>query len=185
VPRLPLQILLAIVLVLAANHYWNPETAESPDLDTSARRHELPQTYLEVVRAWTFDESGKLTDIVEAERLERFPRRRLSHITLPRFFAHTSDDRSWSASADKGRSDEKVDRLLLRKNVLLIHDQTGTHVRTHVLDIELENKVASSNKKVTVVQGNNLTRADGMEIRMEDEIIIMKPNVESIYAPMP
>ena len=71
-PRLPLQILLAIVLVLAANHYWNPETAESPDLDTSARRHELPKTYLEVVRAWTFDEGGKLTDIVEAERLEQW-----------------------------------------------------------------------------------------------------------------
>ena len=184
-PRLPLQILLAIVLVLAANHYWNPETAESPDLDTSARRHELPKTYLEVVRAWTFDEGGKLTDIVEAERLEQFPRRHLSYITMPRFFAHSGDDRSWSASADKGRTDEKVDRLLLRKNVVLIHDQSGTRMKTQALDIELENKVASSNKKVIVVQGNNSTRADGLVVRMEDEIIIMKPNVESIYAPMP
>jgi lipopolysaccharide export system protein LptC len=58
-------------------------------------------------------------------------------------------------------------------------------MKTQALDIELENKVASSNKKVTVVQGNNSTRADGMVGRMEDEIIIMKPNVESIYAPMP
>ncbi len=184
-PRLPLQILLAITLILAANYYWSPQTAESPDLDTSARRHKLPQTYLEAVRAWTFDEEGKLTDIIEAKRMEQFPRRKLSLITLPKFFAHSDDDRSWSASAAKGRGNEQVDRLMLRKNVVLIHDQSGTRMKTQALDIELENKVASSNTKVTVVQGNNTTVADGMIVRMEDEIIIMKPNVESIYAPLP
>lgn len=71
-PRLPLQILLALTLVLAANYYWNPQTAQSQDPHTSVRQQELPQTYLEVVRAWTFDEEGMLTDIVEAEHLEQF-----------------------------------------------------------------------------------------------------------------
>lgn len=184
-PRLPLQILLAITLVLAANYYWNPETAESPDEHTSFRQQELPQTYLETVRAWTFDEEGKLTDIIEADRLEQFPRRNLSLITQPRFYAHSGDDRSWSATADRGRGDNNVERLLLRKNVVLTHDQSGTRMNTHALDIELDSKVASSEKKVTVVQGNNSTIADGMVVRMEDEIIIMKPNVETVYAPAP
>ena len=102
-PRLPLQILLAITLVLAANHYWDPETAEAPDENTSFRQQELPQTYLETVRAWTFDEAGKLTDIIEADRLEQYPRRNLSLITQPRFYAHSGDDRSWSATAERGR----------------------------------------------------------------------------------
>ena len=54
---------------------------------------------------------------------------------------------------------------------------------TQALDIELESKVARSHKKVTVVQGNNRTVASGMVVKMEEETIEMKPNVESIYAP--
>ncbi|MEP5568504.1 MAG: LPS export ABC transporter periplasmic protein LptC [Halioglobus sp.] len=184
-PRLPLQILLALTLVLAANHYWDPETAKTPDESTRFRQQELPQTYLETVRAWTFDEKGELTDIVEADRLEQYPRRNLSLITQPRFYAHSGDDRSWSATAERGRGDERAQRLLLRKNVVLIHDQSGTRMNTHALDIELDSKIASSEKKVTVVQGNNSTVADGMLVRMEDETIVMKPNVETIYAPAP
>ena len=76
-----------------------------------------------------------------------FPGRHLSYITMPRFFAHSGDDRSWSASADKGRTDEKVDRLLLRKNVVLIHDQSGTRMKTQALDIELENKSGKLKQK--------------------------------------
>ena len=184
-PRLPLQILLALTLILAANYYWNPQTAQSPDPQTSIRQQELPQTYLEVVRGWTFDEEGKLTDIVEAEHVEQFPRRKVSMITQPRFYAHSGDDKTWSATAEKGRGDDHNERLLLRKNVVLIHDQSGTRMNTQALDIELESKIASSQKKVTIVQGNNRTTADGMVVRMEDETITMKPNVESIYAPTP
>ena len=66
-----------------------------------------------------------------------------------------------------------------------MHDQSGTRMNTHALDIELDSKIASSEKKVTIVQGNNSTIADGMLVRMEDEIIVMKPNVETVYAPAP
>ena len=184
-PRLPLQIMFAITLVLAANYYWNPQTADTPDPGTSVRQQELPQTYLETVKGWTFDEDGQLTDIVEAERVEQFPRRKLSLITQPRFYAHSGDDKTWSASAERGRGDDNTDRLLLRKNVVLIHDQSGTRMDTQALDIELESKVARSHKKVTVVQGNNRTVASGMVVKMEEETIEMKPNVESIYAQAP
>jgi len=184
-PRLPLQILLAITLLVAAGYFWRPQTAGTADVQTSQRQRELPQTYLQTVRAWSFNEEGLLTDIVEAEQLEQFPRRELTLITQPRFYAHSGDDKTWSASAERGRGDEKRERLLLRKDVVLIHDQSGTRLNTNALDIDLNRQIASSNRKVTVVQGNNRTVADGIEVRMEDETIVMKPNVESIYAQAP
>ena len=143
------------------------------------------QTYLETIRAWTFDEQGFLTDIIEANDLEQFPRRNLSLISEPRYYAHSGDDKSWSASAERGRGDDKDNLLLLRKRVVLIHDQSGTRLDTHALDIDLDEQVATSNRKVTVVQGNNRTTADGIEVRMNDETLLLKPNVESIYAQAP
>lgn len=184
-PRLPLQILLAITVLVAAGYFGRPQTAGTPDSQTSIRQQELPQTYLTSVRAWSFDEDGMLTDIIEADGVEQFPRRNLSLIQEPRFYAHSGDDKTWSASAERGRGDDKSERLLLRKNVVLVHDQTGTRLDTHALDIDLDQQVATSKRKVTVVQGNNRTTADGIEVRMEDETIMMKPNVESIYAQAP
>lgn len=184
-PRLPLQILFAITLLVAAGYFIRPQTAGIADTQTTLRQQELPQTYLESVRAWSFDEEGLLTDIVEADTVEHFPRRKLSLIQQPRFYAHSGDDKTWSASAERGRGDEAKERMLLRKNVVLIHDQSGTRMDTQALDIDLEKQVATSNRKVTVVQGNNRTVADGIEVRMEDETIMMKPNVESIYAQAP
>ncbi|RLQ21912.1 LPS export ABC transporter periplasmic protein LptC [Seongchinamella sediminis] len=184
-PRLPLQILLAITLLVAAGYFWRPQTAGTPDVQTTQRQRELPQTYLQTVRAWSFDEDGMLTDIVEAEQLEHFPRRKLTLIGEPRFYAHSGDDKTWSASAERGRDDGRRERLLLRRNVVLIHDQTGTRLDTQALNIDLDRQIASSDRRVTVVQGNSRTVADGIEVRMQEETILMKPNVESIYAQAP
>ena len=184
-PRLPLQILLAITLLVAAGHFWKPQTAKNPDAETAHRQQELPQTYLETIRAWTFDEQGLLTDIIEADDLEQFPRRKLSLISQPRYYAHSGDDKSWSASAERGRGDDEDNLLLLRKRVVLIHDQSGTRLDTQALDIDLDNQIAASNRKVTVVQGSNRTTADGIEVRLNDETLLLKPNVESIYAQAP
>ena len=184
-PRLILQVLLAVTLLVAAGYFWRPQTAGTADVQTTQRQRELPQTYLQSVRAWSYDEQGLLTDIVEADNVEQFPRRQLSLISQPRFYAHSGDDKTWSASAERGRGDERRDLLLLRKNVVLIHDQSGARLDTQLLDIDLDRQIASSDRRVTVVQGNNRTVADGIEVRMEDETILMKPNVESIYAQAP
>ena len=137
------------------------------------------------MRAWSFDEEGLLVDIIEAEDLQQFPRRNLSLVSQPRYYAHSGDDKSWSASAERGRGDDKTDILMLRKHVVLIHDQSGTRLDTHALDIDLNQQIATSNRKVTIVQGSNRTTADGIEVHMNEETILMKPNVESIYAQAP
>lgn len=184
-PRLSLQILAAIALVAAANYYWKPQTSHNPDLDTQARQQDLPKTYIWQTRAWTFDEDGGLTDILEAERVEQFARGNVSLLTEPRFYAHSEDDRTWSAVAARGRYEERSQRLLLRKNVELTHDQTGTRMQTNALDIQVDEKIATSQKTVTILQQQNRTTADGMIARMNEETITLTPNVESTYEQLP
>ena len=184
-PRLSLQILMAIALVLAANYYWKPQTSPSPDEETQIRQQDLPQTYIWETRAWSFDENGGLTDILEAERVEQFSRGNVSLLTQPRFYAHSRDDRTWSATAARGRFEQRSQRLLLRKNVELTHDQTGTRMQTNALDIEVDEKIATSQKDVTITQDLNRTTAGGMVARMNEETITLKPNVESTYEQLP
>jgi len=180
-----LQVLFAVVLVIAVNHFWDPSPAPVPDPQTSERQRTLPRTYLSNARIWTFDQEGQLSEIVEASRMEQYPQQDVSNITEPRFYAHSEDDRTWSASAARGQFHHRQERLELRQLVVLEHDQTGARVDTEALDILLKNNTAVSKSPVTITQGENRTTADGMLAILERETIELGPNVESIYVERP
>lgn len=184
-PRPLLQILFALSLVLAANYYWDPSPARTLDPETRERQQALPRTYIETARTWSFDEQGNLSDIVEAQRVEQFPQRRLSNITEPRFYSHSENDKTWSASATRGSYFDGAERLVLRNNVVLTHDQSGTTMNTHALDIYLESRTAQSKRKVIITRGQNRTTADGLLADLDRETLKLKPNVESIYVVQP
>lgn len=180
-PRPALQILLALTLALAANYYWDPTPEHAPDEETRARQRALPQTYIENARTWTFDEDGSLSDIVEAELVEQFPQRNQSRITQPRYYSHSENDKTWSASAERGVFFHSSERLMLRRNVVLLHDQTGTRMDSNALDLYLKTRTAESRQKVTITRDQHRTTADGLQVDLVRETLELKPNVESIY----
>lgn len=184
-PRPFLQILLAIVVGLAATYFWDPQPGTTPDAGTSARQQELPKTYLHNTRSWSYGEQGDLRDILEAKSVEHFPQNNESLIVDPRFYSHSKDDKTWSAVADRGRFRHGGQRLLLRRNVVMTHDQSGGRLDTESMDIYLSKKIAVSRREVLLTQGSNRTRADGMQANLMDEIITLEPNVESTYVPAP
>lgn len=180
-PRPLLQVLLALSLALAANYFWDPSPAPIPDPDTSARQQALPRTYIQSARTWTFDEEGNLNDILEAQRVEQFPQRRQSTMVEPRFYSHSQNDKTWSASAKRGLFFEVSQRLVLRNKVVLSHDQSGTRMNSNALDIYLKTRTAQSKRKVIITRGKNRTTADGLLADLDRETLELKPNVESIY----
>ncbi len=184
-PRPLLQILFALALLLAANLIWDPRPGSVPDAETSRRQGDLPKTYIEEVQTWSFDEDGNLNDMLEARRVDQFRRGDYSMIVEPRLYSHGEDGQTWSMSADRGRYQHENDELLLRRNVVMSHDQTGTRMRTHTLDVQLEARTARGERPVTIVQEDNRTRADGLLVDLEQETVLLKPNVESLYVPPP
>lgn len=180
-PRPLLQILFALSLVLAANYYWDPAPAPTTDADTSARQQDLPRTYIDIARTWSFDMQGNLSDIVEAQRVEQFPQHNQSTISEPRFYSHSQNDKTWSASANRGQFFHSSERLLLRSDVVLTHDQTGTRMNSDALDIYLKTRTAESDRQVTITSGQNRTIADGLLANLDLETLELKPNVESVY----
>ena len=180
-PRVSLQLLLALALVLAASYYWQPRTGRQPDPETSARRQQLPQTYLYSTRTWAYTEDGVLSNILEADRAEHFSRDDESILQAPRFYAHNKDDKTWSASARKGRFRHEAQKLYLDDDVYLSHDQTGARLTTSHMIIDVQTRLAASPRPVTITQGEHRTVADGMMANLEEEQIVLAKNVESIY----
>ncbi len=176
-----LQLLLAITLILAASYFWESTTGLKPDPDSRAGHRELPQTYLEQTSTWAYSEQGVLTQILEAAAAENFAHSDETVMHAPRFYAHNGDNKTWSASAADGRFNHGPGKLLLTSEVTLSHDQSGGRLETGEMTIDVKNKIATSDKPVTIVQGPHVTHADGMVAHLEEETILLSPNVESTY----
>lgn len=182
-PRPFLQLLLALTLILAASYYWQASTDPAADSATSARRRSLPQSYLETTRSWSYSREGMLANILEAERAEYFSAGQETVLQAPRFYAHNGDDKTWSAAAATGRFDHRSETLVLDEDAVLVHDQSGGRLETGAITIDVNARVATSTAPVTLTQGFNRTSARGMVANLEDETILMTPNVESTYVP--
>ena len=74
---------------------------------------------------------------------------------------------------------------MLKNDVYLSHDQSGARLDTTEMVINVETRIASSWKPVTITQGLNRTDAEAMMANLEDETIVLAPNVESTYVHPP
>ena len=184
-PRISLQIMLGISIALATFYFWQPADLRTPDAETAERRNDLPKTYLHNIRRWHYDEKGQLADIMEAVQAQDFASTRETLFSQPRIYSHDGNDRTWSASAEEGRMRHGPQTLYLRRKVQLLNDQTGARLDTRAMTLNLRNKTAVSRVPVTITQGENQTRADGMVADLNLEQIRLQPNVESIYVPPP
>ncbi len=180
-PRASLQLLLALAVILAAGYYWEPRTGPIADAATTARRQQLPQTYLDNTRSWAYDETGDLTNILEAERAEHFADRDETLMHEPRFYAHNANNKTYSASASTGRFKHEREVLHLIDEVALIHDHSGGRLDTKAMTINLKTRVAATIAPVTLTQEQNRTDARGMVANLETEEVLLKPQVESTY----
>ncbi|MFV8820131.1 LPS export ABC transporter periplasmic protein LptC [Haliea sp. E17] len=180
-----LHLLLVAALVLLTTHYWNPGPGTAATAARGTPGGPLPTSYIDNARSRSFSADGTLSDILESSRVEQFRKPAYTMLYEPRFYAHSAHDRTWSASADRGRYAGNGQRLLLRQNVVLSHDQTGTQLTTASLDIQLDTREAQTRSAVTITQAGNATRANGMLARLNQETIRLGPDVESIYVQIP
>lgn len=174
---------LALILTSLAAWYWMLVGNGVIDRPAPQADAELVQTYLVNTRSLSFAEDGALAEVMEATRIEHFAGDNVSEIEQPGFYSHDGNDRSWSASAEKGRLLHNTNALLLQHNVLLGNDQSGATLQTEAMTLNLRLHTAESSVAVTATLDDNVLRADGMVANLADETILLKPNVEGTYVP--
>lgn len=174
-----LQMLLAIMLVIAFGYFLTPGLAPNPQV--SEWQQALPKTYLIKPRTSTYNEEGALTDVLEAETAKFYPGEHQSVLESPRLFSHNLDDDTWSASSDNGEFAHNRELLTLSNNVVLSNDTNLVVLKTEEMKIDLVRNMAISKVPVTVTQGGSITSADGMIADLDSQTVRLRPNVESIY----
>ncbi|HEY7776135.1 MAG TPA: LPS export ABC transporter periplasmic protein LptC, partial [Kineobactrum sp.] len=120
-----LQILLGLALALLAGYYWSTGGDNAGDRIALVHDKAPATTYLLNSRSWSYAQDGALAEVMEAQRIEHFAAGDVSSLERPRFYSHDGNDRTWTASADRGRLAHETDTLMLQSDVLLINDQTG------------------------------------------------------------
>lgn len=175
--------LLAVVLASLAAWYWSLVGDGGIDRAPPRVDAEIVQTYLVNTRSLAFAENGTLAEVMEAARIEHFARDNVSELEQPRFYSHDGDNRSWSASADRGMLKHRTNVLILRRNVVLGNDQSGGSLRTQAMTLHLNRRTARSKVPVTAQLDGNILQADGMFADLAKETILLQPNVEGTYVP--
>ena len=178
-PRPYLQVLLALTVVAIVGYIGIFGTG--PSSEVGAWQKDLPQTYLYNARTSSYNEEGALTDVLEAATASFYPSKKESVIEFPKLYSHNIDDDSWSASADSGRFDNRREILILTDNVSLVNDTNAVELSTERMKIDFRKNMATSRVPVTITNGPNSTRADGMIADLDTQTVRLQSNVESIY----
>jgi len=175
--------LLAAILASLAVWYWTAVGDGVIDRPMPQADADLVQTYLVNTRSMSFAEDGSLAEVMEAVRIEHFGGEDVSEIEQPSFYSHDGNNRTWSASAERGRLKHSSSVLILRRNVVLSNDQSGGTLQTEAMTLHLRLRTAQSKVAVTAKLGDNVLRADGMFANLANETILLQPNVEGTYVP--
>jgi len=101
----------------------------------------------------------------------------------PRYHFHDDDGDSWSVASAKGHLLDKPALLFLKDDVVLTNHQNGNHLNTQKMQVNLKRHIATSNVRVTVMQGPNTLFASGITADLNQNLINLTPDVESLYVP--
>jgi lipopolysaccharide export system protein LptC len=178
-PGITLAILLVVGLLTTLS--MGPDQVINPISSKERKPGKLPRTYGEHVRNWSYNDSGALSEIREADKVEEFPGKDLTLLQQPRYYTQNGDDTTWSAVAHSGRYTPSKRLLKLKDQVVLSNDSSGSTMETEILIVNLDRKTARSRVPVTISQGESYSRADGFFADLQAETVTMQPNVESIY----
>jgi LPS export ABC transporter protein LptC len=180
-PKKILSLFLLIGLLVPFVYNWSPQ--EIIPMGPSIAPKSLTKTYLVNTRTVNYDEQGILTQIMEAERVEQYAKKKHSALIQPRMYSHVGEDQSWSVRSNGGLYFPLRNIVALGGNVVFVNDQRQLQVNTESMKINLNKQTAESKVAVIITQGLATTTANGMTADLEKEMIRMKPNVESIYVP--
>ncbi|MFK8047747.1 MAG: LPS export ABC transporter periplasmic protein LptC [Halioglobus sp.] len=178
-PRHYFQALVAISFMLVASYYFSGNTVVSPI--ASGGLQTVPKTYLVNPRTSSFDETGALTEVLEAKTATFYPSKTESLLNAPKLYSHNLEGDTWSATSDIGRYELSGKTLTLSNNVILTNDTNQVQLKSQRMMIDFERNRATSPVPVTISHRDSSTTADAMVADLDAQTVSLDRNVESVY----
>lgn len=181
-----LTILLLIILLAIASSWFFESIKDHQELPEEAVRHD-PDYFLENFTATSRNLQGVITYKVVAKHLEHYPDDNSMKLQKPVFSFYEDNIKTWDAVADEAIIFQETQIIHLNGHVILTQlagnktSFTPSKITSEQLTIEAKKKVAHTESKITLIQGNSHIQAVGMQADMNKNKIEFLSKTRSHY----
>ena len=167
--------------------FWYSSNQEGSKPDSADIGDDTPDFFITDFSIEDFNDQGKVRYSIEAEHLEHYPLSDTAKIRKPFITIYrTTSQMPWYAKADEGLVDNEGKILTLKNQVQLFNtkDHAGRlHLTTQKLIINIENELAYTDEKVTLVSPQGHLEAIGLEADLTSNRLQLKSRVKGKHEP--
>ncbi|MDX1633859.1 MAG: LPS export ABC transporter periplasmic protein LptC [Marinobacter sp.] len=185
-PWLRALALLASLLVLASL-LWQSDEPRQPEDVRDLRGPTEPDSFVVNGRYLSFNERGQRTAVIESPRIEQFESRQTATMIAPTATLYDEESGTpWTLTAATGEFLQNRSILRLEQDVVvrrtLASGREGT-LMTDRLTLDNNQRIVHTDAPVILTDQFSITEAVGMKAWIDDRILELRSQVESVYEP--
>jgi len=144
----------------------------------------MPDFIAEALNSETFDDKGKLSHIIDADRMEHYAGLAVTHFEFPKYTLYPkSNDAPWKISANEGtlynnnrvKLENKVSLIATDKNSLI------QEIHGKYLELDLNTNIISSDKKIEIKGVDFKMKGSGLIVDLNTKQVTLTKHEQTIY----
>jgi len=139
--------------------------------------------FMENIVIRKYDLSGKLINRLSAKKMEHVIEQDTSTLEQPTITFGTSQSGIWQLTSKNGELKEGNSLIRMKNEVIIVETREDgkpfTQIKTHDLNIDLDNKIATTDNPVSIQSRFYENNSDGLRIDFANEKIYLKSNVRT------
>jgi lipopolysaccharide export system protein LptC len=178
---------LALVALLAALTFWLDQIAQPSGRGAGASRLD-PDYIVDKLSAVSLGKAGTPTYTLTTARMTHYPDGDTTLLATPRFVSHSSPQAPITVTSSEAIVSGDGQNVYFQDDVRVTRDAHGPAselvVKTDFLHVMPEEKIAKTDRTVTITDATGVVTAEGFEINNETRIIKLLSKVRGTYEPV-
>lgn len=177
---------LLMVGMLAALTFWLEQIAQPPVRSLGGSRDD-PDYIVDNLSALALSQAGTASYTLAAEKMVHFPEGDTTLLTTPKFVSYGAAQAPVTITANQAVVSANGQHVYFQDNVQVTRAAHGTNselvVRTEFLHVIPDEKLARTDRTVTITDDATTVTAEGLELDNETRVIKLLSNVRGTYDP--
>jgi lipopolysaccharide export system protein LptC len=176
---------LLMVALLAALTYWLDQIAQpAPIVSDRASRHD-PDYIVDKLAAISMNQAGAAGYTLSAEKMLHYPDDDTTLMTQPQLVSYSSEKAPVTITSNEATVSSNGEHVYFRDNVRVTRAADGKNtemvMRTAFLHVVPDDKIAKTDRPVTITDAATTVTAVGLEFNSETHVMKLFSNVRGTY----
>lgn len=180
------RVSIAIILLFgtALILYWQVQSKKDNQV-VNADIGQRPDYIVEDLSGVEYNKLGLINSRVSAKQMEHFDATNMTYFTQPVYLIYPDNRQGkWRLRADKGTLNKVTGKVTLEDNVIidsLSPEQPLRTVKTDFLELDLNTKIMTSNKRIYVTGVDFTIEGKGLYADLNAQTVKLTSQVEGTY----